>query len=85
VYKVDLPRSSQKSLDRLQAQERSRICSVLLRLEDNPRPHNIEKLKSAGLWRIREGDYRIVYHIDDDEKIVTVVRIGHRRDIYRGL
>jgi mRNA interferase RelE/StbE len=85
VYKVDLPRSSQKSLDRLQAQERSRIYSVLLRLKDNPRPHNVEKLKSSGLWRIREGDYRIVYDIDDKNRIITVVRIGHRRDIYRGL
>jgi len=53
--------------------------------EQNPRPRGVEKIRATELWRIREGDYRLVYHINDEEKIVTVVRIGHRRDIYRGL
>ena len=45
----------------------------------------MEKVIVTELWRIREGDYRIVYHINDTNKIITVVRIGHRRDVYRGL
>jgi len=85
MYEVELRRNAIKSLDRLQETERSRIVSALLRLEQNPRPSGVEKIRETELWRIREGDYRVVYHVDDESKIVTVVRIGHRRDIYRGL
>jgi len=45
----------------------------------------VEKVKGTELWRVREGDYRMVYYIDDKEKMITVVRIGHRRDVYRGI
>jgi len=85
MYKVELRRNVKKSLDRLQTQERHRIIPVLLNLEQEPRPTGVEKVRGTELWRIREGDYRLIYHIDDEEKIITVVRIGHRRDIYRGI
>jgi len=85
MYKVELRRNVKKSLDRLQAQERHRIIPLLLNLEQEPRPTGVEKVRGTELWRIREGDYRLIYHIDDEEKIITVVRIGHRRDIYRGI
>ena len=83
MYEVELRRNVKKALDRLQLQEYQRITSVLLGLEENPRPAGIEKITGTELWRIREGDYLMVYHIDDKDKIVTVVRIGHRRGIYR--
>jgi len=85
VYQVELRRSVQKSLEKIQTQERLKIISALLELEQNPRPRGIEKIRGVELWRIREGDYRIVFSIDDNEKMITIVRIGHRRDIYRGL
>jgi mRNA interferase RelE/StbE len=85
VYKVELRRSVQKSLEKIQTQERLKIIAALLELEQNPRPRGIEKIKGVELWRIREGDYRIVFSIDDSEKTITIVRIGHRRDIYRSL
>jgi mRNA interferase RelE/StbE len=85
VFRVELRRNSQKSLDKIQIQERSRIISVLVELEQDPRPTGVEKIQGSELWRVREGDYRIVYFIDDNKKIITVVRIGHRRDVYRGL
>lgn len=85
MYEVELRRNAKKSLDGLQTQERHRIISALLNLEQEPRPIGVEKVRGTGLWRIREGDYRLVYHIDDGEKIITVVRIGHRRDVYRGI
>jgi mRNA interferase RelE/StbE len=84
LYRLDIPHIVQKSLDKLQKQERYRIYSAALALKEEPRPHNVERLKSAKLWRIREGDYRIVYDIDDANKIITIVKIGHRREIYRG-
>jgi len=85
VYRVELRRNARKSLDRLQEQERHRIISALLNLEQEPRPKGVEKIRRTELWRIREGDYRLVYHIDDEEKVITIVRIGHRRDVYRGI
>ena len=85
MYEVELRRNVKKALDRLQLQEYQRITSVLLGLEENPRPAGIEKITGTELWRIREGNYRLIYHINDEKKIITVVRIGHRRDVYRGL
>ena len=61
------------------------MVEALERLEQDPRPPGVEKIKGTELWRIRRGDYRAIYHIDDAEKSVTVVRIGHRKDIYRGI
>jgi mRNA interferase RelE/StbE len=85
VYRVDLRRHSQKSLEKIPTHERLKIIAALLELEQNPRPRGMEKVRRTGLWRIREGDYRIIYNIDDEEKLITIVRIGHRREIYRDL
>jgi mRNA interferase RelE/StbE len=52
-------------------------------LEDDARPHGYEKLSGEEKYRLRQGDFRIVYAIDDDAAIVTVVKIAHRRDVYR--
>jgi mRNA interferase RelE/StbE len=54
-------------------------------LGETPRPSGCKKLKGAGLWRVRVGDYRIVYEVDDARKIVDVHIVAHRRDVYRGL
>jgi mRNA interferase RelE/StbE len=85
VYRIDLRRGPQKSLEKIQTQERSKIITTLLELEQNPRPRGVEKVRGTGLWRIRQGDYRIIYSIDDKEQLITIVRIGHRREIYRDL
>ncbi len=52
-------------------------------LSKNPRPSECKKLTSTGLYRIRTGSYRIVYEVHDDEVVVIVVKVGHRRDVYR--
>jgi len=85
LYKVDLRRSVIKYLRKLEKSIRTRIITALLELEISPRPRGAEKVQGTELLRTREGDYRIVYYVDDKEMIVTVVRIGHRREIYRGL
>jgi len=85
VYRVELRRLAKRALDRLQRREQTKIIAALLKLESDPRPRGVEKVRSTELWRIREGDYRLVYYIDDEAKTITVVRIGHRRDIYRNL
>ncbi len=61
------------------------IVETVKSLANTPRPKGIEKIKSAGLWRVRQGDYRIVYAIDEKQQLVTIVRVGHRREVYREL
>lgn len=74
-----------RRLEGLPQKDRRSLLQALEKLEEDCRPPGVEKIKGTELWRIREGDYRAVYHIDDRERVVTVVRIGHRRDIYRGI
>ena len=84
MYQVELKPSAEKSLVSLPAVVQRRILLALRGLEPDPRPHGSIKLAGKDdLWRIRVGDYRIVYPIHDDVLLVLVVRIGHRRDIYR--
>lgn len=85
MYRIELRRKAQRSLDKLPKDDFTAIIEAVRSLADLPRPKGIEKIKSAGLWRIRYGDYRIVYSIDDDNKTVSILRIGHRREIYRSL
>ncbi len=85
MYKVDLRRSVQKSLNKLPKSDFPAVIESIKGLAQTPRPKGIEKVKSTGLWRIRQGDYRIIYAIDDNEHLITVVRVGHRREIYRSL
>ena len=85
MYRVDLRRRVLRQMENLPEKDRASLLGALQKLEDNPRPPGVEKIKGTELWRIRQGDYRAVYHIDDLETVVTVVRIGHRRDVYRGI
>jgi mRNA interferase RelE/StbE len=83
-YQVETNRSAVKALKDLPAKDRERILDRIEDLADDPRPHQVEKLTdSGGLYRIRVGDYRVIYEIDDTDKRVTVVAIGNRRDVYR--
>jgi len=85
MYKIELRRKAQRSLDKLPKGDFDAVLGAVKGLANSPRPKGVEKIKTAGLWRIRQGDYRIVYSIDDGQKTVTVLRIGHRREIYKTL
>jgi len=85
MYKIELRRRAQRALDRLPESDFRAVVKAIKELARTPRPRGIEKVKSAGLWRIRQGDYRVIYAINDNQKLITVVRIGHRREIYRSL
>jgi mRNA interferase RelE/StbE len=82
-YRVILPKSVQKELDRLPDDVGGRIVARLRVLESNPRPRDVKKLRGRPAWRVRVGDYRIIYEIHDRELVVIVVTIGHRREVYR--
>lgn len=77
-----LPRAV-KELTLLEATEYQKIKKAILRLADNPRPSGCSKLTGREGWRIRVGDYRVIYEINDFTKEVVVLHVGHRRDVYR--
>ncbi len=82
-YSVEIKQSAQRELDVLDDSLFVRIDQKILMLSDNPRPSGCRKLRGhKDLWRIRVGDWRVVYVVDDYSKVVVVVRIAHRRDVY---
>ena len=82
-YSILLTKSAAKELESVPTRDRQRIATKIGRLADNPRPMGAEKLSGDEKYRIRQGNYRILYEILDTELIVTVVRIGDRREVYR--
>jgi len=82
-YQVIILKSVRKELDRLPDDVASRILARLAGLETNPRPLDVKKLKGRDAWRIRVGDYRVIYEIHDRVLQIVVITVGHRREIYR--
>ena len=81
-YQVLILRRAQKELADLPKVEYARVRDAVGALADDPRPAGCKKLVGREGWRIRSGDYRVIYEIDDAEEKVTVLHIGHRRDVY---
>jgi mRNA interferase RelE/StbE len=82
-WRIEIARDAKKELARLPAQTQTRIAKALLALEEEPFPRGSKKLKNRDGWRIRVGDYRILYFADTKTKQVTIGVIGHRREVYR--
>ncbi len=82
-YRVEILRRAQKALARLPEQDYERIRDAIGALREEPRPAGCRKLSGREGWRIRIGPYRVIYEIEDVERVVTVLDIGHRRNIYR--
>jgi len=83
TYSVDILRSAQKQLGGINQQDQSRIISAIQALADDPRPQGCRKLSGRPAWRIRIGSYRVIYEIHDNQLLVLIVAVGHRREIYR--
>ncbi|MEQ8413820.1 MAG: type II toxin-antitoxin system RelE/ParE family toxin [Imperialibacter sp.] len=85
MYQINFKRKAGKELLKLPSQAVKEISSSIDALAENPRPDGSKKLKGSNesLWRIRVGDYRVIYAIEDKIKIISVRRIAHRKDIYR--
>lgn len=84
-YRIEFKASAFKELESLPDKStRSRVVGRIEALAENPRPPGCEKLADRGNhYRIRQGDYRIVYTIEDDRLAILVIKVGHRRDVYR--
>ena len=83
IHSVEILRSAQKQLSKINRQDQTRIIEAINTLAANPRPSGCKKLSGRPAWRIRVGSYRVVYEVHDDQIIVLVVAIGHRKEIYR--
>jgi len=83
VYAVDIVNSAKKDVRALDGVNRRRVLAAFHALETNPRPHGCKKLVDEDdLWRLRVGDYRVIYAIDDGRKVVTVRAVRHRSHAY---
>jgi len=82
-YRVLIRRAAAEELERIPKKDLRRIVERIRRLEDEPRPHSCEKLTAQERYRIRQGDYRIVYLTDDAGRTVEIFKVGHRSEIYK--
>ncbi len=83
-YRIDFKPRAVKELASLPKQDQLRIATRIDTLAVNPKPDGVTKLAGAeNLYRIRSGDYRVIYEVQDNRVLVLVLRIGHRREIYR--
>jgi mRNA interferase RelE/StbE len=83
-YRLEVVRRAQKQLARIQPQDRERIIGEIDALAEDPKPHGSTKLQGyTDTWRIRVGDYRVIYELDESARELIVVRVAHRREAYR--
>ena len=83
VYKIFFKKSVEKDFRAIPKNELSKVIKRIEALAENPRSQGCEKLTGQDRYRIRQGRYRIVYSIQDNELTVWIVKVGHRKDIYR--
>ncbi len=83
AYSISIKQSAAKALEKIARDERLRIIDAIDQLRDNPVAGSVLKGEFSGLRRIRVGNYRVVYEVQDQQLVVLVIRIGHRREVYR--
>ena len=81
-YKLVLKKTAAKEIEKIPQADRVRIIAKISSLSENPRPEGCKKLSGQEKYRIRQGNYRILYQIQDEQLLITVVKIGHRKDVY---
>jgi mRNA interferase RelE/StbE len=83
-YRVEIEGAARRRLAKLDRKTVDRVAARVRALAADPRPHGAEKLTDRGeLYRLRVGEYRVIYAVDDEARVVTVADVGHRSDIYR--
>ena len=84
-YKVSIKPSAAKEIEALPKKYRIRVIKRIKDLSENPRPPGCEKLSGNDKYRVRQGQYRIVYSISDEDLVVLVVKVANRREVYRDI
>ncbi len=83
MYRLELSQAAHRQISRLPWQTQERVNRTIARLAENPRPPGIKKLTARDGYRIRVGDYRVLYIVDDSSKLITIYRVMARGDVYR--
>ncbi len=83
TYTLEITATAKKQLAKIGQQQGERLIEAIHALKQTPRPHGAKKLEGRVEWRIRVGDYRVVYKIEDTRLLVIVIKVGHRGEIYR--
>ncbi len=84
-YRLSIKPSAAKEIEALPKNDRLRVIKRIKGLAENPRPSGCEKLSGNDEYRVRQGQYRIVYSISDEELVVLVVKVANRHEVYRGI
>jgi len=82
-YRILIKPSAIKEIEAIPQRDRQRIVARIQGLSTDPRPPRCEKLSGQGKFRLRQGAYRIVYSVNDDESSLLIVKVGHRKEVYR--
>jgi mRNA interferase RelE/StbE len=82
TYRIEVLPAAVREIRKLPPEAKRRVQAVIELLSENPRPPAATKLTARPEWRVRTGDYRVLYRIEDDLLTIVVVRAGHRRDVY---
>ena len=82
-YKITIKKSAVKELEDILRKDLRKIIKRIRSLAGDPRPHGSQKLSGQQQYRIRQGNYRIVYSVEDKKLLIDIVKIGHRREVYR--
>lgn len=82
-YRIVIKKSAAKEIERIEKKDRIRIIDKIRSLAEDPHPVGSKKLSRQEKYRIRQGNYRILYQVKNEELIINVVKVGHRRDIYK--
>lgn len=84
TYEVQISRTAERQLGRLDRTARRRVAAAMLALAENPRPRGCRKLLGYDdVFRVRVGRYRLLYSVSDDTVVIVILKVGHRRDVYR--
>jgi mRNA interferase RelE/StbE len=83
IYKVRIERKVEKKLERITPPYYSKLKKAILNLRENPRPDGHKKLKGFEAYRIRVGNYRIIYEVKDEIRLIDIIDLGHRKEIYK--
>ncbi|HEY85030.1 MAG TPA: type II toxin-antitoxin system RelE/ParE family toxin [Chloroflexi bacterium] len=84
-WRLEIHRKAEKEIQRLPKEIIRRIVPAIMSLAVEPRPLGSGPVKGKNLSKIRVGNYRVIYRIDEQERLVTILRVGHRKDVYRSL
>ena len=82
-YRIEIKKSAVKELHAIPKKDLKKIVSVIASLSDDPRPEGCIKLSDGEKYRVRQGNYRILYSIEDEILVIYIIKIGHRKDVYR--